>query len=86
MRCHLYHCQGLGDALPRFRLRPFRDPQTVGDVLFHAQVRKKRIVLEDSVDAATIRWLLIEPLRSHPELARARRLETRNDAEQGGLA
>ena len=71
-----------GDLRPR---HPFA-PQPIGDVVEHAQMREQRVALEHHADRPQMRRQRadVAPLQQHA--AGLRRLEPRDDPQQGGLA
>ena len=78
--------QNIMHPVGNFRLRYFVLLQAESDVLFHAHVRKQRVALKHHIGGA-----LICRHRRHVgavdgDGARLRKLETRQHAQQGGLA
>jgi len=72
----------LGDLL----LRPLAHLEPERDVLANGHVLERGVVLEDEPDVPLLRCECGRVLAREEDLALVRRLETRDDAQEGGLA
>jgi hypothetical protein len=76
----------LADAAPgRAGIDPARG-QAVGDVAGDGEVRKQGVMLEHHGDVAPVRRNVVERAPPQPDGAAVRRLESRDEVQQGGLA
>jgi hypothetical protein len=85
----LVKLQDFCDSTDLFADRLFRellDPKREGDVLEDRHMRIKRIGLEDHGNAALDRRLVVDPFTGNDDVAVGGVIETRNHAQQRGLA
>ena len=85
-RLQLHELEQLSDAGVDLLLRPLADRQAERDVVAHRHVLERGVVLEDEADAALLRRDPGRVLAEDHDLALVRLLESRDDAEQRGLA
>src|SRR5688500_13396607 len=86
MRFDLQHPRRLGDARLNLRLGNARVLEAEGHVVAHAHMRIERVMLEYHGDAALARGQRVDPPTLQPDLPLVGRLETGDDAQEGGLA
>ena len=79
---HLHQMQHLCHSLLDFRLGDLSDRRPIGHVVKDSHVREQRIVLEDGIDIALVRFLVLDALPLYGDRAGAGVLEARDHAKR----
>src|SRR5690606_22904759 len=82
----MHEFRGAVDTAFDLLLRQLLHPQAKGDVFEHGEMGKYRIILEHHGNATLAWWQVIDAPAADPHFALAGRFETRDDAQQRGLA
>src|SRR3989442_7310713 len=86
MTAEAHEIERAGDALGNFLARAAAVPETEGDVVAHRHVRKDGVVLEHETDVAAMRGHVVDTPAGDQHLAAVLARESRNRAQQRGLA